>query len=159
MFSNKLSLSQKKRNYILALQFYYFAVFKYRALHFKEINIVLKWSQHSSPLKGYQSQRPVGLYYGELAINEKTVTQDLPVCTRAAIERKNVVLLIIKMPYTSNQSINRVFTCSHIDVHHQEWCPLGLHLSSSIPMYMFPFYVLWIKHVWENWHIKEYVKI
>ena len=35
-----------------AIYFNYFAISLYRALHFKEINIVLKWPWQSSPLKG-----------------------------------------------------------------------------------------------------------
>ena len=41
--SNKISFGYEKKQYILSL---------YRALQFKEINIVLKWPWQSSPLKG-----------------------------------------------------------------------------------------------------------
>ena len=51
MFSNKLLLSNEKIPYVLALKLDYIAIYQYRALHLKKINIVLKWQRKSSPLK------------------------------------------------------------------------------------------------------------
>ena len=44
LFSKMSSFNNEKKLYnILNLKFDYFAISQYRDLHFKEINIVLKW--------------------------------------------------------------------------------------------------------------------